>query len=61
MRPMWLEFPNESDFYDMETQFMLGDSLLVAPKIEAPTDDQEAEQVQEVTFTLPEGAVWYEE
>ena len=61
MRPMWLEFPDETIFEAMETQFMLGDSMLVAPKLTAPTDELEAEQKQEVTFTLPEGAIWYDE
>lgn len=38
---------------------MLGDSMLVAPKITTPTDTLESLQMQEVTFTLPSSAVWY--
>lgn len=38
---------------------MLGESMLVAPKITTPTDSLEALQMQEVTFTLPEGSTWY--
>ncbi len=38
---------------------MLGDSMLVAPKIETPTDILEAQHMQEVTFTLPTGTKWY--
>lgn len=59
VRPMWFEFPDLSDFYTVESQFMLGDSMLVAPKIETPTDILEAQHMQEVTFTLPTGAKWY--
>jgi len=59
VRPMWFEFPDLSEFYTTETQFMLGDSMLVAPKIDTPTDELEAQKMQEVTFTLPESAKWY--
>lgn len=38
---------------------MLGDSMLVAPKITTPTDLLEEFQMQEVTFTLPSSAKWY--
>jgi len=59
VRPMWFEFPDLSEFYTTETQFMLGDSMLVAPKIDTPSDELEAQKMQEVTFTLPESAKWY--
>ena len=43
MRPMWLEFPDsDSLFQKMETQFMLGDAMLVAPKIMIPSKDLDA-------------------
>ena len=38
---------------------MLGDSMLVAPKVVTPTDTLETLQMQEVTFTLPTGETWY--
>ena len=59
MRPMWMQFADESDFYPVETQFMLGDSMLVVPKIKTPSDFLETLQMQEVTFTLPKSASWY--
>ncbi|EUJ28506.1 alpha-glucosidase [Listeria floridensis FSL S10-1187] len=31
MRPMFLEFPNDPNTYTLDLQYMLGDSLLVAP------------------------------
>ena len=38
MRPMWMEFADEAEFFTVDSQFMLGDYMLVAPKIETPTD-----------------------
>ena len=40
---------------------MLGDSMLVAPKLTAPTTELEAQQMQQVTFTLPTNSKWYKE
>lgn len=31
MRPMFMEFPNDPNVYNLDLQYMLGDSLLVAP------------------------------
>jgi len=33
LRPMFLEFPDDPRTYDLETQFMFGDALLVAPVV----------------------------
>lgn len=38
MRPMWLEYPNDSNMNSVLTQFMFGDSIIVAPKLEEPED-----------------------
>ena len=38
IRPMWMEFPDQADFLDVETQFMFGNSFLVAPKLTEPDD-----------------------
>jgi len=43
MRTMWSEFPDDESMFTMDTQFMLGDSILIAPKIETPTDELEAQ------------------
>jgi alpha-glucosidase len=34
LRPMFLEFPDDPRTYDLDTQFMFGDALLVAPVVE---------------------------
>jgi len=59
MRTMWNEFPDDETMFRMSTQFMLGDHLLVAPKIDTPSSDQDSRQVQQVTFNLPRSADWY--
>ncbi|WP_062530481.1 alpha-xylosidase [Demequina rhizosphaerae] len=46
MRPMFLEFPGDPATQHLDRQYMLGDSLLVAPVMSASG---------EVTFYLPEG------
>ena len=33
MRPMWHEFPNDPYCFDKFTQYMIGSSLLFAPKV----------------------------
>jgi len=36
MRPMWSEFPDETRFWNVASQFMFGSSILVAPKVTRP-------------------------
>ena len=36
MRPMWQDFPDDDLTHTIITQFMWGNSILVAPKIIAP-------------------------
>jgi len=58
LRPMWFEFPDETDLYTMDSQFMFGESMLVAPKISPPGPLSEWQE-QEVNFYLPKSATWY--
>jgi len=54
MRPLFMQFPNESGLADNEQQFMLGDAILVVPVVE--------EGIEKVQVELPydrPGAVWY--
>jgi alpha-glucosidase len=37
IRPMWYEFPDDTELYEISSQFMFGDSILFAPKISKPT------------------------
>jgi len=59
IRPMWFEFADDMSFFETESQYMLGDSMLVAPKIKTPTADLESLKMQEVTYNLPTSAKWY--
>ena len=36
MQPMWNEFPDETRFWGIASQFMFGESLLVAAKVTQP-------------------------
>lgn len=36
IRPLWYEFPTDTNTFGISTQFMWGDSILVAPKLGAP-------------------------
>lgn len=52
-RIMWNEFPEQSLFFEVASQFMLGDSILVAPKVTKPTAQLHQLNMQEVSFALP--------
>ncbi len=49
MRPMFMEFPDDRTCHTLDTQYMLGDSLLAAPVFR---------ESGEVTYYLPDGR-WY--
>ena len=57
---MWMEFPNDSSLFDIDTQFMIGSGILFAPKLAQPTSFLKYNQIQIITFFLPEGAVWFD-
>jgi alpha-D-xyloside xylohydrolase len=59
MRAMWHEFPNDAVLYPIQSQFMFGDSYLVAPKITEPTPEQTEARIQPVDYLLPTGNLWY--
>lgn len=65
MRTMWNEFPDEiaSDgtrFADVSSQFMFGSSILVAPKLNAPSDLLRSFQKHQVEYLLPESEQWFD-
>eukprot|EP01097_Dermamoeba_algensis_P008718 TRINITY_DN5900_c0_g1_i1.p1 TRINITY_DN5900_c0_g1~~TRINITY_DN5900_c0_g1_i1.p1 ORF type:complete len:486 (+),score=95.93 TRINITY_DN5900_c0_g1_i1:1284-2741(+) len=51
IRPLWFDFPQQVQFYDMEEEFMLGSSLLVKAIMDPG--------VKETDVTFPTGAIWY--
>jgi len=52
MRPLWVEFPNESSLFAEQEKFLVGSSLLVAPALVA------GQQSVEVAF--PGSEPWYD-
>lgn len=59
MRTMWNEFPDDEAVYDISSQFMLGTSLLIAPKLKWPSALLEKFGLSEVDYYLPSGYDWY--
>jgi len=61
VRAMWHEFPRDPKSADIQTQFMFGDSLLIAPKLDKPEVclDYVEETEQRITAYLPERDLWY--
>ena len=56
---MWHEFPDNTDVYDMYTQYMVGSGILFAPKVTKPSAILSSVEMQEINFYLPAGNVWY--
>ena len=52
MRPMFYEFPTSAEAYKMESQHMVGGSLLVAPVTKPGVSSWDVH--------LPPSAVWYD-
>lgn len=60
IRPMWYEFPEASNLYSNDKQFMFGHSILNAPKINAPSDEELwTSFTHDVDVELPSGSIWY--
>lgn len=50
VRPMFYEFPNQPDCWQVEDQYMFGPDLLIAPVLNEGQNDR--------SILLPEGVVW---
>ena len=59
MRAMWNEFPDEKRFLNVASQFMFGDSILVAPKVTRPQGVYKHMHKQLVKYALPQGQLWF--
>lgn len=59
MRSMFMEFPDDAAFFDVDFEFMIGDSMLVAPKIQAPDNFLDSLKMQTVEYMLPSFYTWY--
>lgn len=56
---MWAAYPDQTQFYDVATQFMFGSAIMVAPKVTRPDQVLASLHMQEVSYLLPENEVWY--
>lgn len=60
IRPMFYEFPGDSNTFTLDHQFMFGDSMLVAPKISPPTEEHIDYHSPVMTSVyLPPNIYWY--
>lgn len=57
-RPLYYDYPEQSQAYQWEDEYMFGDNILVAPVTTAGTGDTYAETVSQRTTWLPEGSWW---
>merc|ERR1711935_304763 len=51
MRPIWYNYPKETDTFGIESEFMVGNTLLVAPVMD--------EEKRDVEAYFPPGQPWY--
>lgn len=51
MRPLWYEFPKDKQTFDMDSQFLVGNALLIRPVTQA--------QITSVDVYFPPESVWY--
>jgi alpha-glucosidase (family GH31 glycosyl hydrolase) len=60
MRPLWYEFPTDTNTFSISRQFMWGDNMLVAPKIGEPEPVSIAQNgIYNYQVYLPPSSDWY--
>jgi alpha-glucosidase len=52
MRAMFVEFPNDRDFDNNDSEFMFGNDLLIAPKL--------TDKLDPIDVSFPPGTAWYD-
>jgi alpha-glucosidase (family GH31 glycosyl hydrolase) len=65
MRPLWYNFPKDRQTFNETETFMIGDSLMVVPKLKSASFDLYSTEYNEkhynLSYHLPkEGTPWYE-
>lgn len=60
MRPMWMEFPTDTNVFTMGSQFMFGEHMLVKPKLGTPIPFSTVMNgIYNIDVYLPPSADWY--
>lgn len=60
IRPLWMEFQDDTATFDIGTQFMFGSNMMVAPKLGLPEQMGPAlNGLYNLTVYLPPAADWY--
>lgn len=55
--PLWVEFPEEETFHEIDSQIILGQSLLVCPVLEDDVDDIEIVKPPGIWYKYPSGDI----
>ncbi|CDW76776.1 neutral alpha-glucosidase ab [Stylonychia lemnae] len=68
-RPLWYNFPKDKELFHISRQFMIGDSILICPKLVPQTQTfsndfeqfvaQKTSKLYPVKHKLPKEALWY--
>ena len=60
MRPMWMEFPADTNTFKLGNQFMFGGDMLVAPKLGEPISFSSVMNgIYNISVYLPPASDWY--
>lgn len=60
MRPMWMEFPTDTNTFKLGNQFMFGGDMLVAPKLGEPVSFSSVMNgIYNISVYLPPASDWY--
>jgi alpha-glucosidase (family GH31 glycosyl hydrolase) len=60
MRPMWMEFPSDTNTFALGNQFMFGGDMLVAPKLGEPISFSSVMNgIYNISVYLPPASDWY--
>ncbi|CDW74808.1 neutral alpha-glucosidase ab [Stylonychia lemnae] len=67
MRPMWFEYPQDNQTFELQDQFMIGDSILITPKlnqVECSYEEVDGQYLQKQVYLVdqyfPSSTTWYD-
>eukprot|EP00347_Sterkiella_histriomuscorum_P011592 403371866 len=60
IRPMWFEFPEDPNTFNLQTQFMFGQNLLISPKLYKANLSSSENNTIPSFFELGKGSIYYQ-